>query len=384
MTDVETESRRRTGNSRLEDLLIVDADVHVHDTPRDLIPYCDMPWRVSLENIKDAHENYLDIPNFSPGGTTYQPAWPTSHEKGRTVLSAEQMRRELDAIFVDIAVLFPDNLLKLPVLAHSEYAAAIARAYNAWIVDQWCRPGRGLLGCLVACPQEPEDAAAEIRKYARHPGIVGVYLPCAGVDPLWGHKCYDPIYGAAEEAGLPVLLHSVTVVHPVFPHNTHGFATDIARHTVSHTFAIMANVIDMITTGVPVRFPNLRVAVTESGISWVPFVMNRLDKEYLEKRREVPYLTERPSHYLRRFYYATQPIEEPENLRELVTLVDLYKGEDQTVFASDWPHHDFDHPTKLLQVPFPEEVRRKIFGENALRLFRIDSKGRRLDPEVVA
>ena len=54
--------------------------------------------------------------------------------------------------------------------------------------------------------------------------------------------------------------------------------------------------------------------MTESGISWMPFLCNRLDKEYLERRREVPFLTERPSHYVKRIYVATQPIEEPERL----------------------------------------------------------------------
>jgi predicted TIM-barrel fold metal-dependent hydrolase len=109
----------------------------------------------------------------------------------------------------------------------------------------------------------------------------------------------------------------------------------------------------------------------------MPFLMNRLDKEYLERRREVPYLTERPSHYLSDVYVATQPIEEPVHMGDLVKLVELYRGEDTTIFASDWPHHDFDHPMKLNQAPFSNEAKRKIFGENALRLFGIDRDGRR-------
>ncbi|MEW6636767.1 MAG: amidohydrolase family protein, partial [Actinomycetota bacterium] len=254
-----------------------------------------------------------------------------------------------------------------------------ARAYNAWLVDKWCFPDNGLLGCIVACPHDPGDAAREIEKYAREPGVVGVYLPCAGLERLWGHRQYDPIYAAAQEADLPVLLHSVTVIHPVFPFNTQGFETEFGRHICSHTFSIMANLVHMMTTGVPVRFPELRVAVTEAGISWVPFLMNRMDKEYLERRREVPFLTERPSHYLKRVYYATQPVEEPEDLGDLVKLVELYDGEDNTVFASDWPHHDFDHPSKVHQIPFTNEVRRKVLGENALRLFKIDARGRRLN-----
>jgi uncharacterized protein len=174
-----------------------------------------------------------------------------------------------------------------------------------------------------------------------------------------------------------VLLHAVTVTSPVFPFNNHGFDTEFARHSTSHTFSIMSNVISMVSTGVVVRFPDLRIGVTEAGISWMPFVCHRLDKEYLERRREVPFLTERPSHYVKRIYVATQPIEEPERLRDLVTLMDLYDGEDTTVFASDWPHHDFDHPMKLDQVPLDDARREKVFGLNALTLFGIERDGRR-------
>src|SRR5215211_3988148 len=229
------------------------------------------------------------------------------------------------------------------------------------------------------CPQDPVDAAREIEKYSGERGMVGVFLPCAGLERLWGHRQYDPIYEAAQEADLPVLMHSVTVIHPVFPFNTQGFETEFGRHICSHTFSMMANIVHMITTGVPVRYPDLRVAVTEAGISWVPFLMHKMDKEYIERRREVPFLEDKPSTYLKKMYFATQPVEEPENLSDLVTMLNLYDGEDNTIFASDWPHHDFDHPSKVHQIPFTNEVRRKVFGENALRLLNIDSGGNRLE-----
>lgn len=375
---------RETSHARrepLSDLLVVDVDVHVHESPGALAPYCDMPWQVALDHMKDLPETYLDIPGFSPGVSdgSYQARFPTAHEGARMVHTREQMRAELSEIDVDLAILFPDHLLKLPVLTQTEYAAALARAYNTWLVEQWTSQELGLLGCVIACPHDPADAAREIEKYARHPDIVGVYLPCAGLDPLWGHRMYDPIWEAAEAADLPVLLHSVTVTHPVFPFNNHGFDTELGRHTCSHTFSIMANIVHMVTTGVVVRYPKLRIAATEAGVSWMPFLMNRLDKEYLERRRDVPFLKERPSHYLKQMYVATQPIEEPPDLGDIVKMVELYDGEDTTVFASDWPHHDFDHPMKVNQIPFSDAVRRKIFGENALRLFNIDAEGRRLN-----
>jgi uncharacterized protein len=375
---VESHPTTQTRRTPLSELLIVDADVHVHESPGALAPYCDGPWDVALRNVADVPERYLDIPGFSPGGDgTLTARFPTSHEAARMVHTPEQMVAELQAIHIDLAVLFPDHLLKLPVLPQADYAAALARAYNAWLVDQWTSRHDALLGAIVACPQDPDDAAREIERYADDPSIVAVYLPCAGLDPLWGHRRYDPIFDAAQNARLPVLLHSVTVTSPVFPFNNHGFDTEFARHATSHTFAIMANIVSMVSTGVVVRFPELKIGVTEAGISWMPFVCQRLDKEYLERRREVPFLTERPSHYVKRIYVATQPIEEPERLRDLVTLVELYDGDDTTIYASDWPHHDFDHPMKLNQIPFSEEQRRKIFGENALELFGIDRTGSR-------
>ena len=377
---VVTEAKRQR-KEPLTDLLVVDLDVHLHESPGELAPYADAPWDVALEHIKDNHESYLDMPSFSPGVTdgSYQAKFPTAHEGARVVTDQKQMREELDELNVDLAILFPDHLLKLPVLTQAPYASAIARAYNAWMLDKWTSQERGLLGCIVADSHDPHDAAREIEKYADHPEVVGVYLPCAGIDPMWGHRMYDPIYQAAHDADLPVLLHSVTVTHPVFPFNNHGFDTELGRHACSHTFSIMANIVHMITTGVVVRYPNLRIGVTEAGLSWMPFLCNRLDKEYLERRREVPFLEERPSYYLKRqFWVSTQPVEEPEDMRDIIKLIELYDGEDRTVFASDWPHHDFDHPMKIDQIPFPtDEMRRKVFGENALELFRIDSAGRR-------
>ncbi len=365
-----------TPRGRLRDLLIVDTDVHIHETPRALIPYCDMPWRVALEAIKDRPERYND--GFLSLSSGFEAVFPTGQETARMETEPPELRKHLDEIGVDVAILFPDQLLSLPVLTQADYAGAVARAYNAWLLDRWVAPDQGLFGALVAWPQDPEVAASEICRRGRQSGVAGIYLACAGVDPLWGHRRYDPIYRAAQENDLPVLLHSVNLTHPVFPFNNHGFDTSLGRHAVSHPFSIIANLIHMITTGLPVRFPALRVGVFEAGISWIPFVMHRLDKEYVEKRREVPFLTERPSHYLKtRFWYATQPIEEPEDLSEVAAMIDLYHGENSTMFASDWPHHDFDHPSKLFQIPLAPDVRRKIFGGNALDLFRIDGAGRR-------
>ena len=352
--------------------LVVDMDVHVNETPDDLIPYCELPWRKILEGLKGVPYRYLDIPFFAPNYTSIFPSFPDSGgDRRKTVTSVPQMRQDLDDLGVDIAVIFPDALLTLAAIRQDEYAVALARAYNCWLADKWLSEDNGLLGAVIAPHQNPTAAAEEIRKYAGHKFIKAVYLPTSCVEPLYGHRRYDPVYEAAQETNLPVVLHSVTAVHPNFPFNLHGFNTNFAAHALAHPFSLVANLVSMIETAVPARFPNLRIAFTEAGISWVPWIMMRLDKEYAERRRDVPLLKDRPSSYIRRMFFATQPIEEPEHLQDMATVMSLFGGENSVMFASDWPHHDFDHPSKVLQIPVAEEVRRKIMGGNAMRLLNL-------------
>jgi hypothetical protein len=72
---------KRERKEKLEDILVVDCDVHVHESPRAIMPYCEMPWQKALETIQDVQEFYLDIPDFSPGSTVYEAKFP-SGQKG--------------------------------------------------------------------------------------------------------------------------------------------------------------------------------------------------------------------------------------------------------------------------------------------------------------
>lgn len=356
----------------LEGITVVDVDVHIHEEPAALAPYCEMPWRKSLEFLETVPHRYLDIPGFAPQMSPYAPFPNAAGGKRRnTVTSAKQMREDLDELGVDIGILFPDHLLTLAALPQADYAVALARAYNRWMVEEWLEQERGLRGAIVAPSQDPLAAAEEIHKYADHPFVSCIYLPTSCVDPLYGHRSYNPMYAAAEETGLPVFLHSVQAIHPVFPFNTYRFETVFGAHTLIHSFSIIVNLVSMMETGVPVRFPNLKIAFSEGGLGWVPWIMLRMDKEYAERRRDVPFLKERPSHYVQQMYFATQPIEEPEHLKDMATLFSLFDAENHVLFASDWPHHDFDHPSKVLQIPLDKDKQRKIMGGNALRLLKL-------------
>jgi predicted TIM-barrel fold metal-dependent hydrolase len=348
-------------------IFTIDADVHVNDTPDALVPYCDMPWRLSLEALAGASYPYLQVPGFAPN-LRLDPPIPGGNAF-RSVNTAAEMRQALDDLDIDVGVLFPDHLLLFAAIPNAEYATTLSHAYNRWLLERWCQEEDDLYGALLACPQNPEDSAREIARYAKEGKIAGIYLPTAGVNPLWGDRKYDPIFAAAQEADLPVCLHSVTLVSPAFPCQIDQFENHFARQVLSHSFAMMANLTSIIHTGVPARFPELRIVFTEAGIAWAPYMMWRMDKYYNEYRRMVPFLEKRPSEYIQeRMWFATQPIEEPDNPQHLIEAI-RHIGEDRIVFASDWPHHDFDHPKALLRLPASQELKRKIMGENALNAF---------------
>lgn len=348
-------------------MFIVDADIHVNDSPGNLAPYIGEPWRISLEALAKGHWGYLDIPGFSPS-LKLDPPIIGQHDF-RSVDTPAQMRTDLDSIGIDIGILFPDNMLLMAPIPLVEYAVALMRAYNAWLADVWLDDTVGLYGAILACPQDPVAAAAQIREYGKNPKIAAIYLPTAGVNPMWGNRKYDPIYEAAIEMDLPVCLHSVTIVSPAFPCNTDQFENAWARQMLGHSFSMMGNLVSLMHTGVPARFPGLRIVFTEAGIGWVPYMTWRMDKYHREFRRQVPFLERPPSEYVaEQMWFATQPIEEPENPDFMVETIH-HCGEDRVIFASDWPHHDFDHPKGVLNLPMSAELKRKVMGENALNAF---------------
>lgn len=354
----------QTGGSvraRLDDLLVVDLDVHLLDTAADIAPFCEEPWRRVLAERQD-------VPPYG-GGARLFPNFPDQWEPRWSVAQTpESMRADLDALGIDLAFLFPESGLGIARQPNRDYAAAVARAYNRWLVERYL-PTRGFYGGIVAAPQDPHDAAREIARYAGHERVVGVVLPTSGVAPLWGDRRYDPIYEAARAHDLAVLYHAGGALGlAALPFDPRQFDTWFMQHTYSHSIALLSALASIFATAVPARFPELRMLFIEGGVSWFAEGMQRLDWAWAQRRDDVPLLTMPPSEYMRRqMFVATQPIEEPERPADLADVIRLIGGEETVVFASDYPHHDFDHPRKVYQIPGSPETKRKIMGENALR-----------------
>ena len=143
----------------------------------------------------------------------------------------------------------------------------------------------------------------------------------------------------------------------------------ISMHAISFCYFNMIHLTNWIINGLPERFPDLKVIWVESGLAWVPFMMQRLDSEYMMRTSEAPMLRRRPSEYIRDMYFTSQPLE-TSNLKLTQATMEAIKADTQLLFASDWPHWDFDLPTTITNLPFlSEQSKRNILGLNAARAF---------------
>jgi predicted TIM-barrel fold metal-dependent hydrolase len=121
----------------------------------------------------------------------------------------------------------------------------------------------------------------------------------------------------------------------------------------------------------------------ESGIAWVPYLMQRLDHEFMMRSCEAPMLKKLPSEYMREMYYSTQPLERS-NMELTQATFKAINADTQLLFASDWPHWDFDPPSAITTIPFlNEQAKRNILGLNAARLFNLEVKKRTPPPQDV-
>src|SRR5258707_620566 len=109
--------------------------------------------------------------------------------------------------------------------------------------------------------------------------------------PAW-HNSYMRLYGALQELGKPFGFHAgFTWSDPSFA-QLNRF---IGMHALSFAHFNMIHMTNWVLNGIPERFPKLKVIWIESGLAWIPFVMQRLDSEYMMRTSECP-LLKRPPH----------------------------------------------------------------------------------------
>lgn len=360
----------------LSDLTLVDADSHLTETTRELRPYLDNP---GIEKLLDASKigayDVYSAHRASPAFAQTATAGTDEHEDlVHDQVTAPEPKRELMEEFdIDHTVLTPGLNLILATVNHDPTAVALASAYNRYITHTFADEDGMKLNLLVAT-QRPEEAAAEIHEWAGHPDVVGVQLPADGLVPPAGHQRYDPIYEAATEHGLPIVMHSGDAgAQTVFPIQRNWAETFAEAHAFSFPAQAIWQLISQVFQGTPERFPDLEFVIQEAGCEWLPWLLWRLDDHYLQNSQDVPVLQKRPSEYIRdQYYFTTQPLGHTENPEQLANVLEAAGGPETLLFSSDHPHPDFDPPAELfvpLRTRFDEAAIRGMMGETAADVF---------------
>jgi uncharacterized protein len=327
---------------------IVDADLWVQKASFSLIgPYLPSSWRQWLrigERIPTGGS--IELPEsqyFVPG-----PAL----KRGQTLEDPQSdVGSHLDLTGLRAAVLNPGAATSIAGLASPLLAAEVARAVNEWTADRWLQDDGRLLGSIVVSLADPLRAAQEIRRAvsadARMAQVVIAYPP-----RLLGDRWFHPIYEAAAEASLPIVLQSggdysganpglTAVGNPVTPFEAFvGWEVAGAPHLVS-----------LIVNGVFDRFPQLQVVLSGFGAAWLPAIIWRMDMEYRAGRVSAPAsLTRLPSEYLSgHVRVTTSVLELPADPGDLQRLMSMISGERLMVFGSG-PLRG-DQPDGLAAIP---------------------------------
>lgn len=269
------------------------------------------------------------------------------------------------------SIVFPETVLEFCNLADVNFDVALANAYIDYMLDRFLGKYPQFLSCVYAPARAPDKAAELIDRVGSEKGIVGVLIPPTTPGPLAGDMSWNPIYEAADRKGLPICFHAnVNTRHPFDRFKKSSY---LPVHTLSFPWYLILQLVSIISEGVVERFPNLKFVFIEGGITWIPWMMYRMDSEYLMRKSEAPLLNKLPSEYIKQFYFTSQPLERPRDIHDLKWVFDRFNAGTQLMYASDYPHWDFDVPKVIYDIPFlTVEDKRRILGENARQLFKIN------------
>jgi hypothetical protein len=331
---------------------VLDADGHVTETTEQVARYLDAPYR----------NRPLNFPLYPWDGWDRRLLGTLGDWAG----SAEAWLRALDQGGVETTVLYPTLGLFASFLKDRAWAVAICRAYNRMLHEEFVRVSPRLRAVALLPVQDPEAAARELGHAVRDLGFSGGMLAADG-SHLLGDARFLPVYEEAQRLGVMLGIHA-SGSH-LGGAGVDLFPRFIQAHTCSHPFGQMRQLTSVIFEGIPERFPRLRLAFLEAGAGWAPYWMERMDDEYAKRAPEAPALKRKPSDYVRggTVYFSCEADEWllPQALRLV--------GEDQIVYASDFPHWDNSYPESLDEIrmrgDLTEAQKRKVLAENCRRLY---------------
>jgi predicted TIM-barrel fold metal-dependent hydrolase len=361
-------AERRDATRSKRGYAVIDCDIHPNLAhPGALDPYLSERWREFRKGVGGRGFGGSYYPRANPNAARHD-AWPPNGKPPGSDL--EFMRQQLlDGYDMDFGVLQP--LLGAGGQRNLEWAAALSSAINEWQIETWLDPEPRLRSGLVVPYEDAELTVAEIGRRGKHPGFVQLMLAIRTSEPL-GRRKYWPMYEAAEAHGLPIGIHFGG--QGGYPITGAGWPSYYVEDHAGMSTAFQAQVISYIAEGVFERFPNLKIDLIEGGFAWLPVLGWRLDAAWKKLKAEVPHLKRAPSEYLaEHFWVTTQPMEEPPRAEQFLEMLDMGPWlADRLMFATDYPHWDFDDPHEALpKIKLPDGFEAKVMAENARALYRL-------------
>jgi uncharacterized protein len=373
-------ARRDIARYHLDDYFIVDVDAHhvEFDSWHDILDHLENP--VLRHNAKVMTQDWprarqLAFSNH-PVGLTFQDVFgriPHQAALAEHVEPSEEhrdltlIRRAMDSMGIRMQVVFPQPMLEMGLHPEPDIVTAMTFAYNRWFT-RTILPGEKRVRTLLSLPFHDADASMKtIQEFGETPGVVGFMITSqrhTGVH----RNVYMRVYKELEERGLPLAFHAGPSWGDSMTTTMNRF---LSVHSMSFVTCNMTHMTNWIVNGLPERFPKLKLIWIESGLAWVPFMMQRLDHEYLMRQSDAPLLKRLPSEYIAEMYFTSQPLEVtmPHMLEATFKAV---RAETQLMYSSDWPHWDFDVPARIAGLPFlSEPAKRNILGETAQKVFRL-------------
>ncbi len=278
-------------------------------------------------------------------------------------------RRWMDCMGVDIAILFPTPMLHLGLHPQVEVEVALSNAYNRWLVEHVLAAEPRIRSMLYLPFNDPAATYRVVKEFTGKPGVVGFMVTSNRYRPVH-HNDYMKTYALLEEANLPLAFHGAYNWNDQSVLMVNRF---ISAHALGFVWHNLVHLTNWVINGLPERFPKLKVLWIESGLAWLPFIMQRLDNEYMMRTADAPELKRLPSEYIREMYYTNQPMEKTGDMALIETTFRVIKAETQLLYSSDYPHWDFDLPSVIYDLPFLNETqKRQILGGNALRVFGME------------
>ena len=278
---------------------------------------------------------------------------------------------------IDAELLFPTTGLYCWATPDPVFAMAMCRAWNRW-AHQICGsymqgPSPTIIPMALIAAGDIEGAMREITWAADH-GYRGV---CLGNQPTYGPTApgslqynsplFEPIWSLIEETGLVITYHVSTGRDPRAAGGNGGAIINYVCHSMETTIEPL---VQMITSGTFERHPKLQAGIVESGIGFVPWLLETLDYSFKAHHFWVrPVTPDLPSEYFKRNCFATfQEDHVGLALAEQLGIVD------NLMWANDYPHHEGSWPHSAQAIErnmghLSDDSRAKILGLNAARVF---------------